>query len=35
MMKRIALHICCIVSMLATALGAKAISLSDFTYNSD
>ena len=33
MMKRIALHICCIVSMLATALGAKAISLSDFTYN--
>lgn len=33
MMKRIALHICCIVSMLATALGVKAVSLSDFTYN--
>ena len=32
-MKRIALHICCIVSMLATALGVKAVSLSDFTYN--
>ena len=33
MMKQITLHICCVVSMLATALGAKAVSLSDFTYN--